>query len=76
MTTKTKIPKKVKLISLQSYCEKSTAWCLQDILHQQVQKEDLFNHPYNPMVIPDHLRKPLATKKKFSLYKFIHALLP
>ena len=36
--------KKLQLISVTSYCSKSKAFCMRDILIETVQKEDLINH--------------------------------
>jgi len=65
--------KKLKLISLSTYCHRAKTWDKNDILIQEVQKEDLWNHPWQPMEIPEMKYTNSSLKVSTGLWNFFKA---
>lgn len=45
--------RKVHLISMDTYCHKAKTWTVEDMIIETVQREDLYNHPFQPYEIPE-----------------------
>lgn len=71
--------KKLQLISITSYCSKSKAFDMRDILIETVQKEDLINHADTEVINIPKMVSPVTKfkiKEGAGLYSFLVSCLP
>lgn len=69
--------KKTSLISLSSYCPQATAWSVQDLIKEAVNKEDQINHSFYVPQIPKMVKNDkMEIKEGVGLWNFITGCLP
>lgn len=68
--------KKTQLISLSSYCDKATAWDIQDLIKAAVNREDIINHTYVHPKIPKNMTYPKMRINRITAHSFFSKILP